>query len=199
MTEFKPSVNISVVNGTPGEEMVKGYLLDLGREFDLSPWTWVKDVRIDRYLEALGQCFVDDGIPVIRLRSMRPMTPEEEAEHGLAARHRLLCIYLHEQLHQYLELHSAATEAAIQDLRALYPTVPVGGEDGARSEHSTYLHLILCTLELDSVSSLIGEEHYRHLRSEPRFYRFIYRTVLSDTQPLREVIQRHGLALPAQS
>jgi len=184
-----------VVNGTPGEEMVKAYLLDLGRKFDLSRWSWVKDVRIDRYLEALGQCFVKDGIPVIRLRSMRPMTPEEETVHGQDARHRLLALYVHEQFHAYLDLKAQQTDAAIQELRQLYPQGPVGGEEGARNEFSTYLHLLLCTLELDSVSCLSGEDTYRALKAEPRFYRFIYRTVLADTDALRDLIRRRGLEL----
>ncbi|MDL2344468.1 hypothetical protein QOL99_09910 [Deinococcus sp. MIMF12] len=177
--------------------MVQAYLLELMREFDLSPWSWVKDVRIDRHLQALGQCFLEDGVPVIRLRSMRPLSPEEEALQARDTKDRLLGIYIHEQLHQYLDLQSEETLAAVEVLRNLYPEVPVGGTEGAMNEFSTYLHLILCTLELDAMALLIGEARYRDLKAAPRFYRFIWRTVLEDTEPLRDLIRRVGLTSPA--
>ncbi|MEF2278924.1 hypothetical protein V3W47_11500 [Deinococcus sp. YIM 134068] len=190
-------VNISTVNGTPDEERVRSALLDLMRQHDLSRWTWATDVRIDRDLPALGQCSREDGRHVVRLRSAKQPANVEGSAPPRINWHGLLTVYVHEQLHAYLDLKDDQVQQAVEELRHLYPSVPGGGEEGARSEFSTYLHLILCTLELEGVSSLIGEATYREIKAEPRFYRFIYRTVLRDTDALRDLIRRHGLNLSA--
>lgn len=192
-----PEVNIRTVNGTPDEEWVQLALLDLMRQHDLSRWAWATDVRIDRDLRTLGVCSREDGEYVVRLRAAKQPADVEGRASPQPNWQRLLAVYIHEQLHAYLDLKDDQVQDAVQELRRLYPDVPVGGEEGARNEFSTYLHLILCTLELEGVSSLIGEATYREMKADPRFYRFIYRTVLRDTDALRDLIRRHGLDLSA--
>lgn len=194
-----PEVSIRTVNGTPDEERVRSALLDLMRQHDLSRWAWATDVRIDRDLRTLGVCSREDGEYIVRLRAAKQPADVEGRAPFRANWKGLLAVYFHEQLHAYLDLKDGQVQGAVQELRRLYPDVPVGGEEGARSEFSTYLHLILCTLELEAVSSLIGEATYREMKADPRFYRFIYGTVLRDTNALRNLIRQHETSCESQT
>lgn len=42
-----------------------------------------------------------------------------------------------------------------------YPGIPVGGQDGARYEHSSYLHVIVCYAEWQEMKALVGAERAR--------------------------------------
>lgn len=189
-------MEITLVNGTPGEILTRRVLLEFMHRYDLTPWSWAHDIRIDRDLKPIGHCLRQNGEFVIRLRSGRAEMLDPEMPIELDRWPMLLSVYVHEQLHAYLDLNDDAVQATLPELRLLYPKVPVNGTEGARSESSTYLHLILCTLEIDSVAQLIGIERARMLRSGAPFYRFIYDAVLRDAEQLRRVIRRHKLDLP---
>lgn len=104
--------------------------------------------------------------------------------------------FLHEQFHWYAASKREKVMRAINALRGIYPTVPVGAPEGARDEDSSYLHLIICTLELDALCQLIGDERGRQQISDRRYYKWIYRQTLSDTGLIRKIMERHELALP---
>ncbi|MEE8291959.1 MAG: hypothetical protein V3R80_10785, partial [Candidatus Tectomicrobia bacterium] len=74
-----------------------------------------------------------------------------------------LATFVHEQIHWFLRNHleRAKTIAALTELRALYPTVPTQLPTGARGERSTYLHLIVCALELQALTELLDEQRAR--------------------------------------
>jgi hypothetical protein len=94
-----------------------------------------------------------------------------------------LATLLHEQLHWFITDHvsKAATEAAMQELRRLFPHVPTEPPMGARGERSTYLHLIICYLELEALSELLGVETARTKLATWDYYTWVYATVLTDT------------------
>ena len=76
--------------------------------------------------------------------------------------------------------------------------MPIGGTDGARDEHSTYLHLVVNWLEVDVTARFIDRaEVERHVRALP-FYRWCYQTVITDCQPLAALYEEQGL-LPLRS
>ena len=78
----------------------------------------------------------------------------------------------------------------------LYPAVPVGrSEGGARNEFSTYLHLIVNWLEHDALCRVVGEERALENTRAQQAYRWIYQTVLTDSERIGEVVREHGLAL----
>lgn len=190
------NVEITLANGSPGEVLTRRVLLEFMHRYDLTPWNWARNIHIDRDLKFMGQCLRQDGEFVIRIRSGRAEMLDPDMPIDLDRWPMLLSVYIHEQLHAYLDLRNDAVQAALPELQRLYPDVPVGGTEGARSEFSTYLHLLLCTLEIDSVAQLIGMERARALRTEAPFYRFIYDTVLRDTAQLRNVIRQYNLELP---
>ena len=106
----------------------------------------------------------------------------------------LLAIYLHEQIHWFLSRYLARLESALRDLRARYPRVKVGAnEGGAGDERSSYLHLLVCTLEYDALRSIISKAASTRLLSTKPYYEWIYRTVLHDYERIRHVCVIHEL------
>lgn len=95
----------------------------------------------------------------------------------LSSEDQLLSTCVHEQLRWYLAQHSQQTQAAEDELRKIYPKVPLGYPEGAQDEQSTYLHLITCYLEMLADRELLGLErtgavmnfwstdHYRWLQN----------------------------------
>lgn len=49
--------------------------------------------------------------------------------------------------------------AAIGDVRRHWPVVPTSAAGGARNDHSTWLHLIVCHLERRATQQLVGQDH----------------------------------------
>jgi hypothetical protein len=109
-----------------------------------------------------------------------------------------LATFVHEQIHWLLtdHLERAKTDAALTELRVLYPTVPIESPTGARGEWGTYLHLIVCTLELQALIELVGEPRARQQLERWTHYTWVYRTVLADTERLGKVLRHHGIVVP---
>jgi hypothetical protein len=106
----------------------------------------------------------------------------------------LLAVYLHEQIHWFLSEHAIGLRRALRELRAMYPQVRVGAkEGGARDEKSTYLHLLVCTLEYDALRSIIGKASSTRLLSSKPYYEWIYKTVVRDFKEIRRLCIFHHL------
>ena len=112
-----------------------------------------------------------------------------------------LATFVHEQLHWFLTDHieRGKTNAALTELRARYPTVPTTPPEGAMGERSTYLHLIVCHLELQAVTALLGEQSARQQLERWTHYTWVYRTVLTETERIGELLRTHGVVVPERS
>jgi len=165
-----PEIAIDLTPARRNAERVRDMLVALRQRFDLTPFEYCKQVRIAPTETPFSH-------PRITLSSF------VFNELDLAR------MYLHEQMHWYVtwfsHTHPQRWKELFARLRDRYPRVPAAFEDGgAQDEASTYLHLVVNWLELESVSRLFPrEEVERHLRALP-FYRWIYQTVVDDGQAL---------------
>ncbi len=109
----------------------------------------------------------------------------------------LLSTYLHEQMHWYLWRFGGPDHDPVapffDELVRRYPKAPVKLPDGARNYEQTYLHLVVCWLEIAAASELIGRERAAAVADTQWGYRWIYRTVLADWEPLGALYRQHGL------
>jgi len=178
----EPRVVIRLAGNTEAEARTRAQLLRLLGAHDLSAWSFTRSIRVD-------QDAVPHSHPVLTLHTRH-----------LAQDDLLLATYIHEQCHWHLERRAFAVDAAVAELRRRYPRVPVGGRDGARSERSSYEHLIIGWLELDGVRQLLGPERARRVLEHwtHDHYRWIYRTVLADAAELGRVVRRHGLVIASR-
>ena len=169
-----PELQVRTVNGTDEEEATASRVRELVERYDLADLTFT------------GEIAVEDGT-IPHSHPVLTLAPREGE--------RLLADFVHEQLHWMEEWMPMQREAAMAEFVELFPEVPVRGGQGARDEQSTYLHLIVCDLELQALERLLGAARARELLGTTRHYRWIYKTVLEDPR-VREVNRRHGFVVP---
>ena len=176
MTET--ALNIHLVSASEAEQRVQALLLEVLQQYDLRRWLFTCHVNIDETAET-NFASLKNGEAQITLRA------------GFRSVYGLVSLFIHEQLHIHLHQHQAQVDQAVAELRLIYPSVPVGGVDGAMTEKSTYEHLLLCTLERDAVKAILGDELGNKLK--PFGYHFIYGEVERNAPKLRQVIREHQL------
>jgi hypothetical protein len=173
------SIEIKLRNDTESERQTKTQLERLLNSYDLSKYTFTRQVVIDEHS-------IPHSHPVLTLHT-RHLNSDDQ----------LLSTYVHEQLHWYLAAHDNQTRAAEAELRKLYPKVPVGYPDGAQDEESTYLHLIDCYLEMQADRRLMGQQRAADVMKfwAGDHYRWVYKTVVQDETQIAEIVKREALEL----
>ena len=171
-----PTIEFTTKNGTDREKAVIPRVQKLLDTYDLSRWIFTKKVIIEAFA-------IPHSHPVLTLNT-KPNTEDE-----------LLSTFLHEQIHWYEDARPAKVNKAIEEFKTIYPEVPVGRPEGAKSEFSTYLHLIICYLEYQSMIALVGEERAKKVMLDSNHYQWIYDKVVNETETLARVVKKHGLGL----
>jgi hypothetical protein len=109
----------------------------------------------------------------------------------------LLSTYLHEQMHWYLWRLGGPDHDPIapffDELVRRYPQAPIKLPEGARSYEQTYLHIVVCWLEIAAATELIGRERAAAITQATWGYRWIYRTVIEDWRPLQALLEANGI------
>lgn len=173
-----PRIDIDLARNTPREQLTKQTLEQVLASHNLSKYTFTRKVVIE-------QGSSNHAFPTLTLNAYFASSPDE-----------LLSSYIHEQLHWHLRNLAAQQQAAITELRRLYPRVPVGLPASAENEHSTYGHLVDCYLEILADRELLGAERTAIVIQKKPWYTWIYTTVLSDEQQIAGVVNRHQLRVP---
>ena len=173
-----PRIEIDLARGTPREQLAKQTLEQVLASHDLSKYTFTRKVVIE-------QGAINHAFPILTLNVYFASSPDE-----------LLSSYIHEQLHWHLRNRAAQQQAAITELRRLYPRVPVGLPASAENEYSTYGHLVDCYLEILADRELLGAERTAIVIHVKPWYTWIYTTVLTDEKQIAGVVDRHQLRVP---
>jgi hypothetical protein len=172
---------VSLKHNTQDEAQTKEQLLRLVKSYDLSKWLFTKSILIDK--EATPHSH-----PVLTL-STRHLKDDE----------LLLSTFVHEQIHWLLVEKSKDTDAAIKELRTLFPKVPTVGPEGAKDEQSTYLHLLVNYLEYRADRELLGELKAKQVMEfwAGDHYTWIYKTVLERPRDIGNIAFKYKL-VPGQ-
>ena len=171
----QPSITIDLARGTDREQRTKRTLERVLASFDLKKYTFTRRVVIE-------EGAINHAFPVLTLNARFAASPDE-----------LLSSYVHEQLHWHLRDRMAQQQAAIAELRGIYPRVPVGLPEGAENAYSTYGHLVTCYLEILAARELLGPERASAAIANKGNYTWIYATVRRDEKKIGAVVDRHGL------
>lgn len=173
------TVQINTASGTERELKTKAALERLLAEYDVSKWMFTKSVLIEK--GALPHAY-----PVLTLSTRY-----------LPYDYMHLSTFIHEQIHWFLSEREGKVNQAINELRILYPKVPVDsrGLKSARTELSTYSHLIVNYLEFSAIVELVGEESAVSTIERMGHYTWIYETVLSDRDKIEEIVRKYGLII----
>jgi len=170
-------IEISLKNNTPAEAQTRTQLQRLLAAHDLTKWTFTRTVEIDEKA-------IPHSHPVLTL-STRHIKDDE----------LLLSTYVHEQIHWRLVQMSKETDDAIKELRVMFPKVPAGGQEGARDEGSTYLHLLVVYLEYRADRELMGELKAKQVMDfwSGDHYTWIYKTVLERARDIGTIAFKYKL------
>lgn len=165
---------IGLAHGSKAEALMAAELRALNRQYDLEPWILTRRILIDEN----------------KLPHSHPVLTIHTRHIGDAL--GLLATLVHEQLH-WLEEDPwlEGFRAAMTDFEELFPDVPSSVAGGARDDQSTYRHLLVCDMEYQAMTALVGETAARETLGQFTHYEWIYDKVLNDPQ-IREVALRHG-------
>ena len=175
------TISIALKQNTIGEAETRDQLQRLLKTYDMSPWFYTKSVVIDERAIPFSH-------PVLTLHTRHAKDDE-----------LLLSTFVHEQLHWFFSGRPEQTEQAIADLRKAFPDAPAGGTAGARDQSSTYLHLLVCFLERQGVSRVLGELKAQQVIEfwATDHYTWVYRQVLDHGQDIAAILKTRQL-LPAR-
>lgn len=165
---------IGLANGSEAEAVMATELRALMRRHNLEPWILTRRVLINENQ-------ISHSHPILTISTGH-----------LGKELELLSTFVHEQLH-WLEEEPWRDDfwAAMRDFEALFPDVPSSADGGARDDRSTYRHLLVCDMEYQALTALVGEVAARKTLAGITHYEWIYEKVLNDPR-VREVAVRHG-------
>lgn len=170
-------LDVRLANGSEAEQATREQLLALVERHDVSDWILTRDVLID-------ETAIPHSHPVLTLHT-RHLNEDD----------MLVSTFVHEQFHWLEDGETLqAFEAAMADFQEMFPEAPGRDGGGARDQESTYRHLIVCDLELQAMTELLGEEEARALLARITHYEWIYERVLTDGR-IRQVNERHGFVI----
>lgn len=159
--------------------LTKQNLLHLAQVYDLSPLLFTKQVNVNTNAKTHSH-------PILTLNT-------HYSEHP----NRLLSQFLHEELHWWIEIKKVEVDKAIKELVKIYPKVPVAKNEKA---YSTYQHLIICFIELKTLSAYLGDKEARavlnYKMKKDKNYPWVYSQVLNKDFALRKVIDKYKLLPP---
>ena len=170
-------IHIRLYEDTPLAQEGKKQLERILETYELDPWIFTDSVLIQSYV-------IPHSHPILTLNTRYTDNDKEQ-----------LSTFLHEQIHWFADADSIQTEKAIKTFREMYPKVPVGDGQGARTEYSTYLHLLVCWLEFDGLRQLLGEDEARSIIESKTYYKWVYKKVLDEGNRIEAVAKKYGLVI----
>jgi len=171
------NITISLSHGTSGEQQTKEQLQRLLKSYDLSQWIFTKSIIIDEKA-------IPHSHPTLTLHT-RHLKDDD----------LLLSTFVHEQAHWFVTQRDKDSEAAVKELRAIFPTIPVGFPEGSNDERGNYVHLLVIYLEYRADRELLGELKARQVMDfwAKDHYTWIYKTVLERTREIGNIAFKYKL------
>ena len=173
----QPTLDIKLVHDTSPEQKTRTQLQGIMTKYDLSRWLFTHEINIESQE-------IPHSHPVLTLNT-RHLNQDD----------LLLSTFIHEQLHWFLDTRKNATAAAITELRAMYPEIPVGYPDGSNDVEGNYEHMIVISLEYQALQILLGQSKAEEVMvywSEDH-YKWLYKKALADQALLGALVVKYGL------
>ncbi len=175
------AIEITTENSEKSELATVVLLQALRKSHDTNKWEFTDKVHINKRS-------IPHSHPILTLHTRHTSRKQTD---------QLLSTYIHEQIHWHLNYNIDKTNAAIEELKTIFKAVPFGFPEGARDESSTYLHLIVCYLELEAIRELLSEKRVNKVTNFwlQDHYTWIYRQVIEKRQVVEYVVLKYGLKI----
>lgn len=170
-------LKITEINPNKWTALTRQDLEHLLQIYDLAPLIFTYDIHIQSRV-------IPHSHPILTLNTRYAERPN-----------KLLSVFIHEQLHWWVEGKKSELTGAVAELRVLYPEVPQQG--GARSVYSTYLHLIICFLEFEAINHYLGKAEASKIIKEfievDKIYPWIYTQVQLKNTEIAQIVNKNKL------
>ncbi len=166
-------VEITLKNNNERERITKSMLEDLLEKYPLEKYIRCKKITIE--LDGRGYAF-----PVITLSAWTS-----------GKKYNLLAQFLHEQYHWIEKEQAKSFLNALEQIKLLFKEVPIERPEGGGSELSTYIHLIICRLELVALIELLGKEKAIEIVLKNTNYTWIRKSVVHQGELIDEIITKN--------
>jgi hypothetical protein len=170
-------VDIRLAHGSDSEAAGAAALREVLAEHDLRRWMFTDLVTVDAD---------------VRGGHSHPLTINPSLLVSSPA--RALAVFLHEQLHW---VEGPGVDNAIAEVRRRWPDPPPPPA-GCHDAESSWGHLIVCALEYQSLSELLGPSAAAAALAQLKHYAWVYDQVLGDPGWFFGLLQEHGVRLPEQ-
>lgn len=178
--EQHPSgLNIIEIKPNKWTAIMKQNMLQLAQVYDLRPFLFTKKIHIQSRV-------IPHSHPVLTLNTRHAENPK-----------KILSVWMHEELHWWMERKPKETSLAIKELKKIYPEAPRG--QGATAD-STFLHLLVCYLEMRALALYVGEKESKNIIEEimkkDKLYPWVYYQVLYKNYAIKRILKKQKLVPP---
>lgn len=107
-------------------------------------------------------------------------------------------VFIHEQIHWHLSNleFKGRVNQFVHEVKKQYPNIPVGIQNGgARTKHSSYLHLAVIFLEYDMLAYFIGRNDAKDWMLKNTVYTSLNKIVVNDYKYFESLVLNLGLHL----
>lgn len=174
VAELPAAQTVKIIEVAPNKwtALTRQNLEHLLHVYDLDPFLFTKEIFIQSKV-------IPHSHPKLTLNT-------RNAEHP----HKILASFLHEELHWWGVERKAQVAKAITELKKIFPRPPEASE-------STYLHLIICTLEYEALIHYLNKKEatkiIRGLITQDKVYPWVYTQVLGHHKLLMKVVTKYKL------
>lgn len=174
-------LGLEIVEITPNKwtAITKQNMLHLAQVYDLRPFLFTKKIHLQSQV-------IPHSHPVLTINTRNAENPK-----------KILSVWLHEELHWWALQNSKNVNLAIKELKKIYPQAPATKSSG---DNSTFLHLIICHLELKALSFYLGDKEAREvitdIMKKDKIYPWIYYQILYKDHAIKRLVRKYKL-IPA--
>lgn len=172
-------LNIVEVKPNKWTAIMKQNMLQLAQVYDLRPFLFTKKIQIQSHV-------IPHSHPVLTMNTRHAENPK-----------KILSVWMHEELHWWLEKNPKETALAVKELKKIYPQAPRG--QGASTD-STFTHLLVCYLEMRALALYVGEKESKviieDIMKKDKMYPWVYYQVLYKNFAIKKVLTKHKLIPP---
>ena len=175
------AIEFTTEHNTENEKKTIELIKSLNKAHDLTKWQFSDAIHINKNA-------MPHSHPILTLHTRHNKPQEIDL---------LLSTYLHENIHWHLDAHQTELTDIIAALKKRFPNVAVGYPKGARDEYSSYLHMVVCFLELDAIRQLLSEARYNKIIRfwQQDHYTWIYKLVVEHDNEIAMLVKQHKLLL----
>jgi hypothetical protein len=173
-----PKLNLTLAHNSPAEEKRKEQIERLAANYDLEKYTITRDIVID-------QQAINHSAPVLT-QNLRFLDNDDRA----------LSAYVHEQAHWVLMTrHRGEVRGMLQDLKSMFPDLPIAAPQGDGNEGTSYIHLVVLMLEWQALENLIGVDRARTVMEFKRqdHYKALYSTVMENRPQVEKFLKHYNV------